>query len=178
MRIISGKYQGIRFKSPKNSKVRPTTDFAKESLFNILNNQFDFDDLTVLDLFGGTGNISFEFGSRAAKNITLIEKDFKQCKFIRNQSSEWGLPIRVINGDVFKILPKITSQYDIIFADPPYELQNINELPNLILKQNILATEGVLIIEHGKETNFENHPNFKSKRTYSRVNFSFFEPDC
>lgn len=178
MRVIRGKYQGHRFNVPKNIKARPTTDFAKESLFNILNNDFDFEGLEVLDLFGGTGNISFEFGSRGAKSITLIENDFHHCKFISAQASKWQLPIHVIKGDVFKVVPQINSRFDIIFADPPYDLKGIEKLPELILSQNILKEDGILIIEHGKETDLSDQKSYIKTKTYSRVNFSFFKNDC
>lgn len=176
MRIIRGKYQGHRFNVPKNIKARPTTDFAKESLFNILNNDFDFEGLRVLDLFGGTGNISYEFGSRGASEIILVEKNFQHCKYIRKQITNWDLPIRVITGDVFKAITQLTGKFDIIFADPPYDLERISELPELILSQNLINEDGVLIIEHGRETDFSKHEKHIKTKTYSRVNFSFFTP--
>jgi len=175
MRVIRGKYKGRRFTPPKSIKARPTTDFAKESLFNVLENQIEFDDLEVLDLFTGTGNISFEFASRGAKSVVSIDMSIHSIKFINQQTNDWDLPIRSYKSNVFKYLVRPIGTYDLIFADPPYALKHIKLLPELVFKSNVLKPEGLLIIEHGQETDLSNHEFFVEKRTYSRVNFSFFK---
>lgn len=176
MRIISGKYKGKRISAPKNLPVRPTTDFAKEGLFNMLSNEFDIDELTVLDLFSGTGNIAYEFASRKAKYITCIDENFNCINFIKKTAKELDFnQIHVFKNDVIKYLKKYPQQFDIIFADPPYNMDNINTIPNLVFKNSLLKPYGMLILEHDRNWDFSDHPNFKQHRNYGNVNFSIFK---
>jgi 16S rRNA (guanine(966)-N(2))-methyltransferase RsmD len=175
MRIISGKFKGKRVTAPKNIKARPTTDFAKESLFNILEHKFDFSDLEVLDLFAGTGNISYELISRGARKVTAVDMALSSYKFINSFAHENEMNIKCIKADVFKFLKREGQQFPMIFADPPYALKHLDQIPDLILDNNWLEEGGLLIVEHGQETNFSEHPRLIDQRTYSRVNFSFFE---
>ena len=175
MRIISGKLKGKRITAPKAIKARPTTDFGKESLFNILENKILFPEIEALDLFAGTGNISFELASRGAKNILCIDQQKASVDFINTSAKHLELPIRAKKNDVFKFLKYPQKTYNLIFADPPYGHKKVIELPNLILNAKILSENGILIIEHGSENDFSLHENFIEKRTYSRVNFSFFQ---
>ena len=162
MRIISGKYKGRRINAPKNLPVRPTTDMSKESLFNILNNHFHFDGLKILDLFSGTGNISYEFGSRGAGNITAVDGDFGCVKFIKKTAEEFELPITAIKSDVIKFLKTNKSSYDIIFADPPYDMpqKDFEEIISLVFDYVFLVEDGMLIVEHSMYTKLEHVINF------------------
>ncbi|CAG5086264.1 16S rRNA (guanine(966)-N(2))-methyltransferase RsmD [Parvicella tangerina] len=175
MRIISGKFKGKRIIAPKSIKARPTTDFAKESLFNILEHKFDFQGADVLDLFAGTGNISYELISRGAAHVTAVDVSLASYKFINTFAHENEMNIKCIKADVFKFLKRQQNSYPLIFADPPYALKEISQLPNLIFDHNWLSSEGLLIIEHSQETSFKDHPRLIDHRKYSRVNFSFFE---
>lgn len=177
MRIISGKYKGRRINPPKGLPVRPTTDMSKESLFNILNNHFNFDSLKILDLFAGTGNISYEFASRGSSPITSVDGDFGCVKFIKQTTAEFDFPIAAIKSDVFKFLEKCNTSYDIVFADPPYGLdQNIFEkVVLLVFENNILNEEGMMIIEHSKHTSLEHLPHYSFQKNYGGSIFSFFE---
>ncbi|MFK7050705.1 MULTISPECIES: 16S rRNA (guanine(966)-N(2))-methyltransferase RsmD [Flavobacterium] len=177
MRIISGKYKGRRLIAPKNLPVRPTTDMAKESLFNILNNYFNFNGLRVLDLFSGTGNISYEFSSRGAENIISVDGDFGCINYIKKTAKEFDMNITPIKSDVFKFLEKNKNNYDIIFADPPYDLdqKNFEKILDLIFENNLLDTDGMLIIEHSKHTKLSNKENFSFEKTYGGSVFTFFE---
>lgn len=180
MRIISGKYKGRRISAPKNLPVRPTTDMAKESLFNILNNHFYFDQISVIDLFAGTGNISYEFASRGTKDIYAIDKHFGCTRFIHDTAKEFDLSINAYKSDVFKFLEKTPLKADIVFADPPYnfEEEKFIQIVELIFKNNILNEEGLLIVEHSKHTDLSNHPNYSYSKRYGGNVFSFFEyPD-
>lgn len=175
MRIISGLYKGRRISPPRNLPVRPTTDMSKEALFNILNNHYNFQDLKVLDLFAGTGNISFEFASRGCQPITCIDADMGCIKFIKQTADEFEFNITAIKNDVFKFLDKHTSQYDIIFADPPYGmLQKEFEKLAEVLVQN-LHDSGMLIIEHSKHTKLNHLPHFSFQKNYGGSVFTFFE---
>lgn len=175
MRIIKGKYKSRRIQAPKNIPTRPTTDFAKEGLFNIIENRLDIEDLVVLDLFSGTGNISFEFASRGAQQVTSIEQNSNCVRFQSKFAAELDTTIVVKKYDVFKWLRKKEhEQYNMIFADPPYQLKQLKEIPDLILQQNWLQNDGVLILEHGKEYDFSTHKHFDFLKTYGHVNFSFF----
>lgn len=175
MRIISGKHKGKKINVPGGIKARPTTDFAKESLFNILEHLVDFSSLEVLDLFAGTGNISYEFASRGVPSITSVDMALSSYKFINSFAFENEMPIKCIKNDVFKYLKKPGKSYDLVFADPPYALRDIPKLPDLIFSNGWVKENGIVIIEHGKETDFSNHPLLTNTRIYSRVNFSFFE---
>ncbi len=176
MRIISGKYKGRRITPPANISARPTTDFAKEGLFNTLSNMVDFEDICVLDLFAGTGSISIEFLSRGSQEVTAIELNDRQLAFIRKTCNDLKIDnLNLIKGDVFKYLSRAGLKYDLIFADPPYDLSNLQDLPDLIFKYDLLDKDGLFILEHSAKNSFENHPNFSEHRKYGNVNFSFFE---
>ncbi|MFY0604662.1 MAG: RsmD family RNA methyltransferase [Flavobacteriaceae bacterium] len=177
MRIISGKYKGRRITAPKKLPVRPTTDLAKESLFNILNNHFYFEDLSIIDLFAGTGNISYEFASRGVKDIYAIDKYFGCTKFIYDTAKEFGFSIHPYKSDVYKFLEKTPLKADIIFADPPYDFEETQfiKIVDLVFQNNILNEEGMLIVEHSKHTNLDKHPNFNYSKKYGGNVFSFFE---
>lgn len=174
MRIISGKYKGKNLIIPKGLPVRPTTDYAKESLFNILNNTISFRELNILELFAGTGNIGFEFMSRGAKSITSVDLDFKCIQFIKKMNKEIGIEGRVIRSEAFRFVKSNKDKYNLIYADPPYEIDNLLLLPDLIFDKGLLQEEGLLIIEHKKEIDFSLAKNYTSTRQYGKVNFSFF----
>lgn len=175
MRIIGGTYKGKQIIAPKNLPVRPTTDFAKEGLFNILNNKVDFEGLTVLDLFCGTGNISLEFASRGAQKIYAIDKHSPCLYFVKDTAKALKLnSIITDRADVFKYLEKSHSTYDVIFADPPYELENIAQIHDLVFTHNLLNEDGWLIIEHGQRTDLSAKKNYVETRKYGNVHFSFF----
>ena len=175
MRIISGIYGGRRLSPPKNITARPTTDFAKESLFNLLNNRMDFEGIDMLDLFAGTGGIGIECVSRGARSVTAVEIAHVQQNWIITCCHQLGIRnLSVIRGDVFKFLSACRTKYDLIFADPPYALEQLPTLPDAILERNILKENGWLVIEHGKDTDFTSHPRHYETRTYGSVHFSFF----
>jgi len=177
MRIVGGKWKGKKISPPKGLAARPTTDFAKEALFNILNNRIDLDGLEVLDLFSGLGGMSLEFSSRGASSVMSIEMQFKNAKFLKETAKAWDdQSIQVRRGDVFQFLKKPISAFDLIFADPPYDHPKITSIPNLIFNQPWLKEDGILIVEHPKQVDFSEHPNFEFHRQYSAVNFSFFTP--
>ncbi|WP_348812411.1 RsmD family RNA methyltransferase [Flavobacterium maritimum] len=177
MRIISGKYKGRRIFPPKGLPVRPTTDMSKEALFNVLNNHFNFDGLKVLDLFAGTGNISFEFASRGSSPITSVDADFGCVKFIKQVASEYDFNIAAIKSDVFSFLEKNKTTYDIIFADPPYGLdqKTFEKIVLSVFEKELLNEEGMMIIEHSKYTKLDHMINFSFKKSYGGSIFSFFE---
>ena len=177
MRIISGKYKGRRINAPKNLPVRPTTDMSKESLFNILNNRFHFDGLKILDLFSGTGNISYEFGSRGAESITAVDADFGCIKFIKQTAVEFDFNISAIKSEVAKFLKTHKSSYDIIFADPPYNMEqkDFEEIVTLIFENELMEEDGMLIVEHSKYTKMDHLMNFSFQKSYGGSFFSFFE---
>ena len=177
MRIISGQYGGRRLSPPKNITARPTTDFAKESLFNLLNNRLDFEGIDVLDLFAGTGGIGLECVSRGARSVTAVEIAHVQQNWIIACCKQLGIRnLSLIRGDVFKYLSTCRVQYDFIFADPPYALEQLPLLPDIILGvQSILKPNGWLVIEHGKDTDFTAHPRHVETRSYGSVHFSFFQ---
>lgn len=182
MRIVSGQYGGRRFEAPKNLQARPTTDIAKEGLFNILQNRIDLEGIKALDLFGGTGSISFELLSRGASQVTCVEMGRVQQQFIQKVAGELKIEheLNLVRGDVFKYLKSqiaLTNDgglFDLIFADPPYALPELNSLPGIVLNNNLLHTEGLFILEHGKDQDFSNVEGFKEMRTYGAVHFSFF----
>lgn len=177
MRVISGIYKHRRFDVPRTFKARPTTDFAKENLFNVLNNYIDFEDgISALDLFAGTGSISIELLSRGCDRVISIEKEPAHhsfiCKVMKEVKTDKCLPIR---GDVFKFIHSCHEQFDLIFADPPYALKELESIPDLIFQHHLLKEGGIFVLEHGKDNHFENHPHFMEKRKYGSVNFSLFE---
>jgi len=176
MRIIHGKYKNRRFIIPKNLKIRPTTDRAKESLFNILENTFTIENLNVLDLFSGSGNISYEFYSRGA-NITSVEKNKSCIKFIQTTSKNFEIKNIIIQKDCFRFLKTCTSKYDIIFADPPFNFSKeiYSRLIKLIFEKNLILKNGMLIIEHSNFLNFEKEDGFLKNKKYGDINFSFFK---
>jgi len=176
MRIIGGRFRGRLFKPGKNFKARPTTDCARENLFNILVHRYDLEGMSVLDLFSGTGSISFEFASRGCTNVTCVEANFNHYRFIRSviEKLELKTEIRPIKADAFRYIEKAAGKFDIVFADPPYDLTKIDDIPELILNAGLVKKGGILILEHGKRNNFTGHPNFQEIRTYGSVNFSFF----
>lgn len=176
MRVISGIYKHRRFDVPRTFKARPTTDFAKENLFNVLANRLDFEDATALDLFSGTGSISIELLSRGCSRVISVEKDREHYSFIRKVMETVGTRNSlVINGDVFKYLERCQEQFDFIFADPPYQLPELGQLPEIVLSRNILKPEGIFVLEHGDKYDFKENPRFKEMRVYGSVHFSFFE---
>lgn len=176
MRIIRGKYGKRRFDVPKNITARPTTDFARENIFNVLENIIDFEDKTALDLFAGTGAISFEFVSRDCKEVTCVEMANTQANFIKSVKQKLNAQnLRVIKGDVFKFVETSSNKFDIIFADPPYDHPRFGEIPSLILNSQMLNPGTLVIIEHSRDYDFSNLPDFKEQRTYGSVNFSIFE---
>jgi len=176
MRIISGEFKGRRITAPSKSPVRPTTDMAKEALFNILNNRYYFDELKVLDLFAGTGNISYEFASRGSEAITAIDAHYGCVKFINSTSQDFEMGIKTIKTDVFKYLEIASDRFDIIFADPPYNfsLEEFSKIPELVFKNNFLNDDGLLIVEHSKHTNLSELDNFEEQKNYGGNAFSFF----
>jgi 16S rRNA (guanine(966)-N(2))-methyltransferase RsmD len=179
MRIISGKYKGRRIFPPKGLPVRPTTDMSKEALFNVLNNHFSFEGLKVLDLFSGTGNISYEFASRGCTPITSVDADFGCVKFIKQVATEYDFNIAATKSDVFSFLEKNKTSYDIIFADPPYALdqKTFEKIVLLIFEKELLNEEGMMVIEHSKYTKLDHMINFSFQKSYGGSIFSFFELD-
>jgi 16S rRNA (guanine(966)-N(2))-methyltransferase RsmD len=175
MRIISGSHRGRVLRPPQGLPVRPTTDLAKESLFNILNNYVDFESVKVLDLFAGTGNISLEFASRGANTVLSIEINSRCVDYISGMAADLKLKnITVIKTNVFTFLTRQAGQYDVIFADPPYDLEGRDKIAGLVLDNNWLSEEGWFVLEHDRELNFKDHPHFTEERRYGKVHFSFF----
>ena len=177
MRIISGTHKGKRIQAPKNISARPTTDLAKEALFNILNNNYYWNECQVLDLCAGTGNISFEFASRGCPQITTVDSDARSAAFIKKTAHELQFPIEVFKSDVYRFLGKTKRTYDIIFADPPYSLSydDFARIPALVFENELLSDEGVLIIEHSKHTDLSALENYSESRRYGGSVFSFFQ---
>jgi 16S rRNA (guanine966-N2)-methyltransferase len=175
MRIVSGTHKGRQIHPPTNLPVRPTTDFAKESLFNILVNRIDFESTAVLDLFAGTGSISLEFASRGCPSVTSVDLNFRCAEFIKKVSDEMKFTtIRAVKANVFGFLGFCKVKYDLIFADPPYDMQNTSTIPDIVFEKELLNKEGILIIEHSRDLDFSKHPKFSEHRNYGKVNFSFF----
>lgn len=175
MRIIRGKYGRRRFDVPRNITARPTTDFARENLFNVLENNFDLDEKTALDLFAGTGAISFEFLSRGCREVTAVEQAPVQAQFIKTVKEKLGdETLRVIKGDVFKFIPTCHRSFDFIFADPPYDHPRFEEIPEMVLSSAMVAPGTVFIMEHSKSRDFTSLPGFTRQLVYGSVNFSIF----
>lgn len=175
MRIISGKYKSRRIQVPSNLKARPTTDFAKESLFNILNNRIEWEETSALDLFSGTGSIALELVSRGCPYVVSVEQNQNHFHFICQAQEKLGakelFPVR---ADVFKYLQSLRQQFDFIFADPPYDLPGIDSLPDIVFEKNLLKEQGLFVLEHPKKFNFSQLPHFLEERAYGNVHFSFF----
>lgn len=175
MRIIGGCLKGLRLNPPKNLPVRPTTDLAKEALFNILLNQIEFEGIKVLDLFSGTGNISLEFASRGASEVISVDRSIHCVNYLKDTSRQHKLTqIKTYREDVFKYLNIETEQYDLVFADPPYDLNRIPDLPKVIFEKNLLKPGGLLIVEHQSLQNLSSHSTFVEQRKYGHSSFSFF----
>jgi 16S rRNA (guanine(966)-N(2))-methyltransferase RsmD len=174
MRIIQGKNKGRQIKAPASLPVRPTTDLGKESLFNILNNYFFFDRITVLDLFAGTGNISYEFASRGAISITAVDNYLGCTDFIRKTVEKLQFEnISVIRGDAFSFVERARQKFDIIFADPPYDITGLEKIVESVFANQLLKPDGWLVLEHPREYDFSQHPNFYENRKYGKLNFTF-----
>lgn len=181
MRIITGKYKGRHFDIPRSFKARPTTDFAKENLFNVLIQYVDFDDATALDLFAGTGSITLELLSRGCSQVVSVELDRDHHRFIceclakldehKGDGRHGATPIR---GDVFRFLKSCKQQFDFIFADPPYALKELATIPDIIFEKQLLKENGIFVLEHGKDYDFSKHPHFVEHRSYGSVNFTLF----
>ncbi len=178
MRIISGKYKSRRFQLPVRFKARPTTDFARESLFNILNNRLDWETTSVLDLFSGSGSIALEFVSRGSPYVVSVESDSKNHAFIQKIKEQLDAKeLLVVKADVFSFLKSNKQTFDVIFADPPYDMKELEKIVPKVLESNLLNKDGVFILEHSKKNTFKEHPLFKEERKYGHVHFSFFEKD-
>ena len=176
MRIITGKYKGRHFDIPRTFKARPTTDFAKENIFNVLLQYVDFEDATALDLFSGTGSITLELLSRGCAQVVSVELDRDHhrfiCECIKSLKDANALPLR---ADAFRFLKSCKMQFDFVFADPPYALKELPTLPDLIFEKTLLKPDGVFVLEHGKNYDFSQHPHFVEHRSYGSVNFSLFK---
>lgn len=178
MRIIGGEFKGRKFNPPAtNWPTRPTTDFAKEGLFNILSNQFDFEDLAVLDLFGGTGSHSYECISRGCKDVTYVDKFGGAVAFVKKTAAELNIEdyIKISKIDVFKFVKFSQSQFDYIFAGPPYALPTMDMIPDLVFKENLLKNDGWLVMEHDTNRAYKSHENYFDERHYGKTIFSFFK---
>ena len=187
MRVITGKYKGRHFDIPRSFKARPTTDFAKENIFNVLTGYIDFDDAEALDLFSGTGSITLELLSRGCAHVTSVELDRDHHRFIKEciksltpapspigEGSGMTIGSEVIRGDVFRFIKFCRKQFDFIFADPPYALKELPQIPDLIFERQLLKPDGIFVFEHGKDYDFSQHPRFVDHRQYGSVNFSIF----
>ena len=177
MRIISGQFRGKKLIAPSDLPVRPTTDFAKTGLFNIINNYYSIEKLTVLDLYAGTGNLSFEFASRGCKDITAIDKDSSCCNYMNKTAQQLNISqsLKVLQSDVLTYLSNSKKQSDIIIADPPYEETPASELVNLIFDNQLLKSNGVFILEHSSDIDLSLLPHYLQTRKYGFVSFTFFE---
>ena len=175
MRIIAGTLKGRRLNPPANLPVRPTTDMAREGLFNILNNYVDFEDCTVMDLFAGTGAMSIEFISRGVREVTSIDINNACTDYIKSEAQRLELRnLRVVRADVFDLLKRANRKFDIVFAEPPYAIEGLETLPDLVFEHQLLNEDGIFILEHPREYSFEEHPHFWQHRNYGKVNFTFF----
>lgn len=176
MRIITGLYKGRHFDVPRTFKARPTTDFAKENIFNVMNGYVDFDGAAALDLFAGTGSISLELLSRGCATVVSVEQDRDHARFIGQCMQKLGVKENVlIRGDVLRFMKSCRQQFDFIFADPPYALEQLPTIPDLVFQHELLKLDGVFVFEHGKNHDFSTHPHFVEHRSYGSVNFSIFK---
>ena len=175
MRIIAGNLRGRRISPPSNLPVRPTTDMARESLFNILGNYVDYNECNVLDLFAGTGAVSLEFVSRGAREVVSVDINARCTDFIKQCSQQLGIDnMHVVRADVFDLMKRLNRSFDIVFADPPYALESLPTLPDIVFSANALSEDGIFILEHPRDYSFEEHPHFWQHRVYGKVNFTFF----
>jgi len=174
MRIVSGKWRSKRITAPKNLPTRPTTDFAKESLFNVLNNRFDFEETRVLDLFSGTGNISYEFASRGTLDLIAVDQNRNCTRFITATSEALDAGIHVVQADALQYVRRASTSFDLIFADPPYDWERYEDLAKAIIDLGLLREGGEAILEHSDQTDLSHLPGFFAHRRYGHVNFSFF----
>ena len=175
MRIISGQFKGRRIEPPSNIKARPTTDFAREGLFNVLNNLLDYEETSCLDLFAGTGAVSIELASRGCPSVLCVEQSDRHLAFIKKVIKDLEITtVFPIKGDVFKFIPTTSQSFDFIFADPPYDLKNIELIPSLIFENNLLKENGLFVFEHSKKNDFSDHSRFFQHRNNGNVNFTFF----
>jgi len=175
LRIVSGLYRGKTINPPKNLRARPTTDFAKEALFNILVNHFDFEEIEVLDLFSGTGSIGYEFASRGVVFVEMVERNYIHSEFIRKTLLDIGIDnARIIKSDTFIYIKRMSKPFDIVFADPPYDLEGIATIPDIVLESRLLKENAWFILEHGGKVSFNEHPACFDHRNYGNVHFSFF----
>lgn len=179
MRIITGKYKGKHFEVPRSFKARPTTDFAKENLFNVLRAYVDFEETRALDLFAGTGSITLELLSRGCPEVVSVERDRQHYAFVRAAvehctASDADVRVRVLNADALRIIAKSNERFDLVFADPPYALRELSELPERVMASGLLKPGALFVLEHGKEHDFSSRPEFLEHRAYGSVNFSFF----
>ena len=178
MRIITGKYKGRHFEIPRSFKARPTTDFAKENIFNVLNGYIDFENIAAIDLFSGTGSITLELLSRGCSRVISVELDRDHHRFIQQCVEKIGsevlLAVQCIRGDAFRFVKSCRVQFDFIFADPPYALKELPQIPDLIFEKGLLKPDGIFVFEHGKDQDFSQHPHFIEHRSYGSVNFSLF----
>lgn len=176
MRIISGKFKGRSIDPPRNLRARPTTDFAKENLFNVLTNLLDFEQCEVLDLFAGTGSVGYEFASRGARHVTSVEINPVHYNFIRQTADRLGMDnLHAVKANVFLYLRNCTKQFDVIFSDAPYDLEGSERIVTQVLEGNLLRPDGLLIFEHSKKMDFSHLPDFWQLRSYGSVQFSFFK---
>jgi len=175
VRIIGGILKGRNIDVPKGLPIRPTTSFAGEALFNILNNYIDFENCSFLDLFSGTGHISLEFASRECKDITAVDSNASCIKFLKQTTSKFNLPITAQKADVFNFLKENKRKYDVVFADPPYDIENMEEVHQLVFTNESLNPNGILIMEHGPRKKLDHLSHFKQHRKYGNVHFTFFE---
>lgn len=176
MRIVGGRLKGKRFNAPSNIKARPTTDMAREGLFNMLNTRIDYSDLDVLDLFTGTGAISLEFISRDVKSVTAIDIEYITKKHLEKIIKSWDISnLRVVRADVLALSKKANQAFDLVFADPPYQHKRFKEIPGLILNSGWVKPDGIFILEHSADFEFADHPLFSFHRKFGNVNFTFFE---
>jgi 16S rRNA (guanine(966)-N(2))-methyltransferase RsmD len=176
MRIVGGIFGGRRFSPPAKIPARPTTEVAKEGLFNMLNNSFELEGIKTLDLFGGTGSITYELASRGAADLTIVERDNLTVDFIKKTLAELRIAdkVELIRNDVFKYMKQCTEQFDFIFAGPPYALVNIDDLPMLVFEKNMLAPGGIFVMEHTPRNDYQKHPNFSRLKNYGTTVFTFF----
>ena len=176
MRIVGGQFRGRKFTPPAKTPARPTTDIAKEGLFNTLINMMDVEHIKTCDLFGGTGSISYELASRGAGHMTLIEQDRGNINFINRTVKELGIAdqFHIIKGDVFRYMKQCTDQFDFIFAGPPYALQNIDDIPILLFEKEMLAPDGIFVLEHTPRNDYQDHPRFLKMKNYGTTVFSYF----